>query len=356
VREKLVAAEADQKEAARVKHATCLALTKKKEEILESQRLLLQQEESDEEEQPELVGRGRRQRGMARQNYANIHHSRVVVMELEQEEEQEEHGDNNNNNNNQPNGGVVEEQVNVEETEEFAAHEEATLICVEATDIMLALEDELDNLQQEERVTKEEFMEHAMEAVEPGINYVKEKFGDEGPYANVMCMLRAAQLFNPLEARGKEAQWLVDRADGLLCFGFPIFLREGFMEALKGELHDYKQLVCENINWGAVDGASVYDKKLQATNLNLGEEKEWTGDAVEVARRTFEWWGTMQERLPNLAMAIRQVVLVQTSSASVERVFSQLGLILKAIGCTSLDETMELRVFERVNRSLYSLH
>ena len=301
VREELVAAKATQQNAALAKHAAGLALTKKKEEILAT---------------------------------------------------------NNNNINNQPNDGVVEEVDNEEILEELAAHEEeARLVCLEATELMLGLEEDLDNLQVEERLTKEDFMEHAMEAVQPGIDYVLDKFSSsEGPYANVMCMLRAAQLFNPLEARGKEAEWLVDRADSLLCFGFPVFLRESFMEALKGELQTYKQLVCENINWEAMEGASAYDKKLKSANVNLGEEKEWTGGAIEVARRTFEWWGTMQERLPNMAMAVRQVVLVQTSSASVERVFSLLGLILKAIGCKALDETMELRVFERVNRPLYSQH
>jgi hypothetical protein len=51
--------------------------------------------------------------------------------------------------------------------------------------------------------------------------------------------------------------------------------------------------------------------------------------------------------------AVLLVVLVQVSSASVERVFSQLKLILESGGSDCLNDMNELRVFERVNRKQY---
>ena len=44
------------------------------------------------------------------------------------------------------------------------------------------------------------------------------------------------------------------------------------------------------------------------------------------------------------------VVLVQTSSASVERVFSQVKFIVEAIGERGLEETLETRLMCRINK------
>ena len=48
-----------------------------------------------------------------------------------------------------------------------------------------------------------------------------------------------------------------------------------------------------------------------------------------------------------LAKALRIVVLAQPSSASVERVFSQLKMIVDACGERMLEETLETRMFYR---------
>jgi hypothetical protein len=53
----------------------------------------------------------------------------------------------------------------------------------------------------------------------------------------------------------------------------------------------------------------------------------WKDDPSEVARRAWEWWGAHRKRFPSFALAVRLVVLVQTSTAAVERAFSQLKLI-----------------------------
>ena len=52
------------------------------------------------------------------------------------------------------------------------------------------------------------------------------------------------------------------------------------------------------------------------------------------------------EALPHSA---RLVALVQLSSASVERIFSQVKLICESAGVSPLEETVICRVFERCN-------
>jgi hypothetical protein len=51
-----------------------------------------------------------------------------------------------------------------------------------------------------------------------------------------------------------------------------------------------------------------------------------------------------------MTVAVALVVLVQTSSAAVERVFSQLKLIIEACGQSSLADLLELRLFKRLDR------
>ena len=50
--------------------------------------------------------------------------------------------------------------------------------------------------------------------------------------------------------------------------------------------------------------------------------------------------------------AVRVVALIQPSSASVERVFSQLKLILDEIGEISLHDNIEARLMARVNKNM----
>ena len=45
--------------------------------------------------------------------------------------------------------------------------------------------------------------------------------------------------------------------------------------------------------------------------------------------------------------AVRLVVLVQTSSASIERVFSEVKRILASVGDSILEDNLELRLFRR---------
>ena len=52
-------------------------------------------------------------------------------------------------------------------------------------------------------------------------------------------------------------------------------------------------------------------------------------------------------------LALRLVALLQPSSARMERIFSQLKLNLEALGLSSLEKTVEARLFVRENAALW---
>ena len=82
----------------------------------------------------------------------------------------------------------------------------------------------------------------------------------------------------------------------------------------------------------------------------------WRNDAGERARRVYDWWRMLMNEkkthLPFFQNAIRLVVLTQPSSASCERVFSQLTYIRRIVGDATLGEMLELRALLRCNNGL----
>jgi len=78
-------------------------------------------------------------------------------------------------------------------------------------------------------------------------------------------------------------------------------------------------------------------------------EASWKDYPPEKARRIFEWWKPRVSFFKFWPTALRLVVLVQPSSAFVERVFSQVKRILDQTGVNGLEESIEARVFVRCN-------
>ena len=68
-------------------------------------------------------------------------------------------------------------------------------------------------------------------------------------------------------------------------------------------------------------------------------------DPREKARRIWEWWRIHQEKFIYVKTAVRLVVLVQVSSAPVERVFSRLRLIVETSHQNTLHDAILLRLF-----------
>ena len=123
------------------------------------------------------------------------------------------------------------------------------------------------------------------------------------------------------------------------------------------ELSAYIAMVNATTNsfWNNVEGAKDYDENLAKKSTDDPArygDKTWKDDPIESARRIWEWWRAKKDdvRIRHLVVAARLVALVQVSSASVERVFSQVKLICETCGVSPLEETLETRLMERVNQ------
>merc|ERR1712087_77822 len=105
--------------------------------------------------------------------------------------------------------------------------------------------------------------------------------------------------------------------------------------------------------WTSVEGAKEYDEMLKEKRAKDPEKwngKTWKDDSIKKARRVWEWWRAHHHKLIYFSLAARLVALVQISSASVERVFSQVKLIVETIGVRALEDTMETRLMSRINK------
>ena len=83
------------------------------------------------------------------------------------------------------------------------------------------------------------------------------------------------------------------------------------------------------------------------------DPKSWKEDSAEYSRRIWMWWVARlkgQSFFSAWALAIRLVVLVQSSSAAAERAFSQLRLILQVVGNKVLEDMLEFRMHCRCNK------
>ena len=60
------------------------------------------------------------------------------------------------------------------------------------------------------------------------------------------------------------------------------------------------------------------------------------------------------EKLKHFCAAVKLVVLIQTSSASVERVYSQLNFLCHILGDKTIRDNLELRALIRCNKGLES--
>jgi hypothetical protein len=102
----------------------------------------------------------------------------------------------------------------------------------------------------------------------------------------------------------------------------------------------------------AADDHDVVDAAIR-TVARVVDADKWENDPSEKARRFWEWWVTRANDTTKFfnfwSTALRLVVLVQPSSAFVERVFSQIKLIIEQIGVSGLEVTVEARTMVRCN-------
>lgn len=105
--------------------------------------------------------------------------------------------------------------------------------------------------------------------------------------------------------------------------------------------------------WSEVEGAEEYDKTLEKKKQKDPENygnRTWRDDRIESTRRAWEWWRSYHTHFTYLSKVARLVALIPITSAAVERCFSQVKFIIETCGENGLQETLEVRLMERVNK------
>jgi hypothetical protein len=195
----------------------------------------------------------------------------------------------------------------------------------------------------------QDFLAHGTAIVKQGFDYFESKVIDpEGTYYEIMHCYRGAKLFNPLVAKYLRIQELEALADDLSNFKFVAFT-PAFLGRLKKDIPRYMNLLGAPFDWESLPGASEWASKQKEPN------RDWQEDQLEVARRIWEWWRIHREKFHYMKEAVRLVVLVQVSSAAVERVFSRLRLILETTQEGVLHDAITIRLFEAVNSKYYDI-
>ena len=145
-----------------------------------------------------------------------------------------------------------------------------------------------------------------------------------------------------------------------------------FLTGMKKELKLLVRHAKMIYNWETAPGSKAYNDRLARKEVARAKAAErrvqegrpdsaqtrvsiytsWKEDAGERSRRIWEWWKNRvksEDDFKFFKTAVRLVALTQVSSASVERVFSQLVRIKKECGETMLEETVFLRLLCRLH-------
>ena len=102
--------------------------------------------------------------------------------------------------------------------------------------------------------------------------------------------------------------------------------------------------------------SNVHVPRMKKNPTRVVEPRDWTDDPSEKSRRIWERWRLYRDlsTFQYFKVAVRIVVLVQVSSASVERVFSQLVQITNACGDGLLRDMLQLRLMRLINHVQYN--
>jgi hypothetical protein len=215
------------------------------------------------------------------------------------------------------------------------------------------------------RYTQQDFMNFALAGLKPGYDFYEEKYlKPTGRQYPIKQAFAACAVFDPLILSTLDIAVAKTLVDQLACFEFPEFVDAQFMNRLKDELSELKIHADLPFDWDTLDGAEHYNTLLARKNANTvsRDSREpsilsWKDDPSERARRIWLWWrGRLRAGsiLPTFRHAIRIVVLVPPSSAAAERAFSQLKIILEVVGVQPLEDNVETRMLERINKKKFA--
>ena len=161
--------------------------------------------------------------------------------------------------------------------------------------------------------TEQQLMDYAVACVQPGYAYFRSKFEGTGELNPLVQFFKAARVFSPINMCDMQPSTAM--VDSLAAF--PIFSDSTLQCNLKAELPAYV--------------AAVEDVSPEVDNLG--------------------WWKRHESQLPHLASACRTALLVQPSSAAVERVFS---LLTNSFNCRQrhcLEDCIEASVMLQYNKT-----
>jgi len=178
--------------------------------------------------------------------------------------------------------------------------------------------------------------------------FLEEYRGNGSPnYFNLRLVAYGAEALNPLKAKYMNITALKVRIREIkIRTKFPE-LEDVFISRVESELNQYKDAIdsFSDDDWEALPKAeehNIIQKKKDHT-------KTWKNDTAEVARRIWEWWKAHNTKFNYISFLAALLALIQVSSAPVERVFSQLKLILETINDRALRDVIEARLMERIN-------
>jgi hypothetical protein len=215
----------------------------------------------------------------------------------------------------------------------------------------------LDGLQ-----TEEDFLEHAKSVVQPAIEKYRAIFVAEGgDHVELKRAMNACKLFDPFFLATADIEVLYLLADDLPCFGngYPEFQKADFIANLKAEIPKAVEHAKKPFDWDATADSKQYEDRARRRKLlsrkrvaeaQLGQNAEtastsmdsdgreptfenWMQDPGERARRIYLWrrsrFMSNKTTFKYFLWALRLIVLLQASSAEIERVFSQLTMIVR---------------------------
>ena len=190
------------------------------------------------------------------------------------------------------------------------------------------------------------------------VNLFQESEGDN------YCMRKAlngCKLFDPMFLKGKENEihTLLYLINDLSFFKYTAF-NEGFFVSMKNEL----PLAIEHANmafeWDTIETCKQFQTRMQKRKkrykLEANDILDCRDDPGERARMIWEWWRVRLLSDTNIFPAFRKclhlVVLSQTSSCAIERVFSRLKMIRDTCGESTYENMAEIRVLMQYNGNL----
>ena len=195
-------------------------------------------------------------------------------------------------------------------------------------------------------MSKVDFLAMCVAWVHVGYDYFTAKYiTPGGELHDLKRAFKGAGVFAPKALAEMDPAALEALIDLLALFGFPEFTAE-FLQGMKAELPEVIRHAKQPFDWARVKGAAEYDVALvrrkrtgaaaaafpaaAAPPAAMTREKKfgkWEEDPMELARRIWDWWRARLcgvDLLKCWSKAARLVALVQTSSARMERAFSQL--------------------------------